>query len=159
VALIETEEPYLLLDGTLIFLGEISKTTEFERGMPNAYYEEGGQEKWDPIEDDTSIVASVKDKGLVILSGCAHSGIINTVRYARELTGVDKVFAVMGGFHLSGSKMANNIEPTVDALGEINPRYVVPTHCTGRNAIMHIEKRMPNAFLLNMVGTRLTFSA
>lgn len=159
VALTETKDPYPLLGGSLLFLGEIPRTTGFERGMPNAYYEEDGQEKWDPIEDDTAIVANVKGKGLMILSGCAHSGIINTVRYARELTGINKVFAVMGGFHLSGSKMADIIEPTTDALREIDPRYVVPTHCTGRNAIMRIEKEMPDEFLLNMVGTKLNFSA
>ena len=103
-------------------------------------------------------MANVKGKGLIVLSGCAHSGIINTVRYARELTGIDKVFAVMGGFHLSGPKFADIIEPTTNALKEMNPRYVVPTHCSGRNAMMYIEKEMGDKFLLNMVGTKMIFS-
>ena len=156
---IETEEPYPLLDGSLLFLGEIPRKTEFEKGMPRAHYEEDGQEKWDPIEEDTAVVANVNGKGLVVLSGCAHSGIINTVRYARELTGVDRVLAVMGGFHLTGPDFADIIEPTTEALKDIDPDYVVPTHCTGRNAVMYIEKEMPDKFLLNMAGTRLTFSA
>ena len=155
----ETIEPYPLLDGSLLFLGEIPRKTEFEKGMPSAHYEEDGQEKWDPIEEDTAVVANVKGKGLVVLSGCAHSGIINTVRYAREVTGIDKVFAVMGGFHLTGPDFADIIKPTTQALKDIDPDYVVPTHCTGRNAVMYIEKEMPDKFLLNMAGTRLTFSA
>jgi 7,8-dihydropterin-6-yl-methyl-4-(beta-D-ribofuranosyl)aminobenzene 5'-phosphate synthase len=157
--LLETKEPYPMLDGFLLFLGEIPRKIEFEKGMPNAYYEEDGEEKWDPIDDDTAIVANVRGKGLVVLSGCAHSGIINTIGYARELTGIDKVFAVMGGFHLTGPSFAGIIEPTANALKDINPGYIVPTHCTGRNAIMYLEKEMPDKFLLNMAGTKLIFSA
>lgn len=156
ITVIETQEPYPLLEGFLLFLGEIPRNTEFEKGLPDARYEEDGEEKWDPLEDDTAIVAHVKGRGLVILSGCAHSGIINTVQHARELTGIDSVFAVMGGFHLSDP---DTIEPTTDALKDIDPEYIIPTHCTGRNAIMYIEKDMPDKFLLNMAGTKLTFSA
>jgi len=154
--LVETKEPYPLLDGSLLFLGEIPRETEFEQGMPNAYYEENGEEKFDSIEDDTSIVANLKGKGLVLLSGCAHSGIINTTRYAMQVTGIDKVHAVMGGFHLTGSHFEPFIDITTEALKEIDPDYVIPTHCTGRNAINHMEREMPGKFLLNMAGTKLT---
>ena len=123
------------------------------------FYDDEGEEKWDPIEDDTAIVANVKGKGLVILSGCAHAGIINTVRYAKEVTGIDQVFVVMGGFHLTGKDFEPVIEPTVEALKDLSPKYVVPTHCTGRKAIMHIEKEMPEEFLLNMSGTKMVFKA
>jgi len=156
---VETKDPYLLLDGFLLFLGEIPRTTSFEKGMPNACYEENGEAKQDPIEDDTAIVANIKGKGLMILSGCAHSGIINTVRHAQKVTGIDKVFSVMGGFHLTGPDYAAIIEPTTDALKEIRPKHVVPAHCTGRKAVMHMEKEMQDEFLLNMAGTRLIFSA
>ena len=114
-------------------------------------------EKWDDLVDDSAVIAHVKGKGLVVLSGCAHSGIINTVNYAKEVSGVDKVFAVMGGFHLNGPEMEPAIEPTIRWLKEIDPTYVIPTHCTGRHAIMQIEKHMPDKFLLNMAGTRLSF--
>ena len=123
------------------------------------FYDDDGEEKWDPIEDDTAIVANVKGKGLVILSGCAHAGIINTVRYAQEVTGVDSVHVVMGGFHLTGADFEPVIEPTVEALKILDPKYVVPTHCTGRKAIMLIEKEMPDKFLLNMSGTKMVFEA
>jgi len=158
VSIIETRDPYPLLGGHLLFLGEIRRRTEFERGMPNARFEENGEEKWDPIEDDTAVVAHVKGKGLVILSGCAHSGIVNTIDHARALTGIEAVYAVMGGFHLTGPALAATIEPTTQALQRITPKHVVPCHCTGRVATMHIEREMPGQFVLNMSGTKLTFA-
>lgn len=157
--LVETEEPYPLLDGDILYLGGIPRLTDFERVTADMVYEENGEEKWDEIPEDSSIIAYVDGKGLVVLSGCAHSGIINTVNYAKEISGISDVFVVMGGFHLSGADMAAVIEPTIRGLKEIDPAYVVPTHCTGREAVMQIEKAMPDRFILNMAGTRLTFSA
>lgn len=151
--------PRALLGDTLLFLGEIPRRTEFEKGMLKARYEEKGAEKFDPIEDDSAVVAHVKGKGLVVLSGCAHSGIVNTVAYAREVTGIGEVFAVMGGFHLTGADFEPIIGKTTDALKALNPRYIVPTHCTGRKASMHIEREMAENFLLNMSGTRMVFAA
>ena len=123
------------------------------------YYLGGGQEKQDPFLDDTGVAFHVKGKGLVVLTGCAHSGIVNTVTYARRITGISEVMAIMGGFHLSGADFDQVIAPTVAGLKAMNPLYVIPTHCTGRYAMMHVEKEMPDAFLLNMVGTKLTFAA
>jgi 7,8-dihydropterin-6-yl-methyl-4-(beta-D-ribofuranosyl)aminobenzene 5'-phosphate synthase len=159
VVLVETKEPTLLLDGFLGFLGEIPRKTEFETGFPRMFYDEDGEAKWDPIEDDTAIVAHVKGRGLVVLSGCAHSGIINTARYAKEVTRVEQLYAVMGGFHLTGKAFESIIEPTIKALKDLNPRYIVPAHCTGRKAAMCIEKELPEKFLLNMSGTKMVFEA
>jgi 7,8-dihydropterin-6-yl-methyl-4-(beta-D-ribofuranosyl)aminobenzene 5'-phosphate synthase len=151
--------PRTLLGDTLLFLGEIPRRTEFEKGMLRARYKEGGEEKFDPIEDDSAVVAHVKGKGLVVLSGCAHSGIVNTATYAREVTGVGRIFAVMGGFHLTGADFEPIIGRTTEALKSLNPRYIIPTHCTGRKASMHIEREMPENFLLNMSGTKMVFAA
>jgi 7,8-dihydropterin-6-yl-methyl-4-(beta-D-ribofuranosyl)aminobenzene 5'-phosphate synthase len=159
VRVVQSRTPHALLDETLLFLGEIPKRTEFEKGMLKARYEESGTEKFDPIEDDSAVVAHVKGKGLIVLSGCAHSGIVNTVAYAREVTGVDPVFAVMGGFHLTGPDFEPIIRRTTESLKAFNPRYIVPTHCTGRKASMHIEREMPEEFLLNMSGTKMVFAA
>jgi 7,8-dihydropterin-6-yl-methyl-4-(beta-D-ribofuranosyl)aminobenzene 5'-phosphate synthase len=159
VNVVETEKPYPLLDGDALFLGYVERKTDFEKGFPIAHYEENGTEKWDPIADDTAIAVNVKGKGLVVLSGCAHSGIVNTVFAAKAATGTDKVHAVMGGFHLSGPLFEPIIGRTTEELQKINPDYIIPTHCTGRNAIMHMEKEMPGKFILNMSGTTLTFSA
>jgi 7,8-dihydropterin-6-yl-methyl-4-(beta-D-ribofuranosyl)aminobenzene 5'-phosphate synthase len=157
--LVESSDPVLLLDNTVLFLGEIPHKTDFEKGFPSAHYQEEGREKWDPIEDDTSIVMNLKGKGLVVLSGCAHAGIVNTVNYAREVTGIDKVHAVMGGFHLSGILFEGIIGRTVEELRKIHPDYIIPCHCTGRKAIMEFEKAMPDNFILNMAGTRMTFAS
>ncbi|MGD9367786.1 MAG: MBL fold metallo-hydrolase [Desulfobacteraceae bacterium] len=156
---VETTQPYPMLDGAAIFLGQIPRVTAFEQGAPNLFYEEEGIEKQDLIEDDTAVVFNLKDKGLVIISGCAHSGIVNTVTHAIDVTGIERVWAIMGGFHLSGADVDSVIQPTVDALKQLNPRYIIPTHCTGRQAVMEIEKQMPECFIMNMAGTKLTFAA
>jgi len=159
IEIVETTKPYPLLDGHVLFLGEIERTTDFEKGFPIAYREEDGKEKWDPIEDDTAIAMNVRGKGLIVLSGCSHSGIINTVNHAKKVTGIEKVHAVMGGFHLAGPLFEPIIEATTEAMSKINPNYIIPCHCTGRKAVMHMEKEMPDRFIFNMSGTKLTFSA
>ena len=158
LSVIETEKPYPMLDNTVLFLGEVPHVTDFEKGWPLPYCQKDGKEEWDPIEDDSSIVMNLKDKGLVILSGCAHAGIVNTVQYAVKVTGVDKIHAVMGGFHLSGPFFEPIIDRTTQELQKLNPAYVIATHCTGRKAIMEMEKQMPQQFILNMAGTKLTFA-
>lgn len=72
ISIVESKDPRLLLDGLLLFLGEVPKKTKFEKGFLRMHYDEDGQSHWDPIEDDTAIVANVRGKGLVVLSGCAH---------------------------------------------------------------------------------------
>lgn len=158
-AVIPTKDPYPMLDNTAVFLGRIPRTTAFEKGVPNLLCEIDGAVVQDPFDDDTAVVFKVRNKGLVVLSGCAHSGIVNTVRYARKVTGIDTIMAIMGGFHLSGQDLEQVIQPTVEALKTLNPTYIVPTHCTGRQAVGLIEKAMPENFILNMAGTKLTFSA
>jgi len=157
LSVIETEEPYPMLDNTILFLGEVPHATDFEKGWPLPHCQKDGTEVWDPIEDDSSVAMNLKDKGLVILSGCAHAGIVNTAQYAKQVTGVDKIHAVMGGFHLSGPFFEPIINRTTLELQNLNPDYVIPTHCTGRKAIMAMEKQMPDQFILNMSGTKLTF--
>ncbi len=155
---VPSPEPTTLLDNMALFLGEIPKANTQAPPL-NFYYEADGEIFPDPIEDDSAIVFHVDKMGLVILAGCAHSGIVNIVNHAKDVTGVNEVFAVMGGFHLSGADFQTQIAPTISALKSLSPGYVVPAHCTGREAIMHIEREMPEQFLLNMSGTQLTFSA
>lgn len=153
----ESSSPLAILDGDALFLGEIEKSTEYEKGMPFAFHDVGGRESQDTIEDDSALAMHLDGKGLVVLSGCAHSGIINTLRYAMKVTAVDRVHAVMGGFHLAGPAFEQAVAPTIKALREICPDYVIPTHCTGRSTAAAIEKSMPRNFILNMSGTKLTF--
>ncbi len=157
--IVKKSEPYAMQGNDVLFLGEIPRLSEFEEGMPNAFFGPEGDEELDLLEDDTAVAIHLAGKGLVILSGCAHSGIVNTVNYAKEVTGISKLHAVIGGFHLTGPMFEPIIEDTVLALKKMNPDYIVPTHCTGRKAIARFEKEMPEAFVLNMSGTTLTFSA
>ena len=99
--------------------------------MLNARIEIDGEFVQDPVNDDQFLVMRVKDHGLVVVSGCAHSGIVNTVRYAQKLTGQDKVHTVAGGFHLGGPSFEPIINETVQQLKALGPKVVVPMHCTG----------------------------
>ena len=97
--------------------------------------------------------------GLLVLTGCGHAGVVNIVRYARALTGVEQVYAVVGGFHLTGAFFEPVIAPTVAALGALAPDLVVPAHCTGWRAMHELANRLPDAFIANSVGTRLELAA
>ncbi|MFA6226658.1 MAG: MBL fold metallo-hydrolase [Methanoregula sp.] len=118
--------PSTLSDGHLLVTGEVERTTSFEKGIPGMEALTGDHWTTDPISDDQALVIDIKGKGLVVISGCAHAGIINTVEYAKKCTGVDRVHAVMGGFHLTGPAFEPIIQPTIDGMKRINPDYFVP---------------------------------
>ncbi len=92
----------------------------------------------------------------VVLTECGHAGVVNTVRYARRLTGVARVHAIVGGFHLNGPLFEPIIAPTCDALAELDPDYLVPTHCTGWRAIHALAAGFPDAYLQASVGALST---
>ena len=146
-----------MIDGYALFLGEIPRETSFEPGMPLAHYKDSSGEHEDDITDDTSLVFVLKDKGLVILTGCAHAGIINTIRHAQKVTGLDKVHAVIGGFHLGGANVDALVTPTINELKQIAPDHIIPCHCTGRTAMLTMERELPG-FILSMSGTKFTFT-
>lgn len=105
------------------------------------------------ILDDQAAIMNVVGKGLVVITGCGHAGIVNIVRYAQKLTGVEPVYAVIGGFHLGGLLFEPTIAPVCDALAEMNPQVIVPAHCTGWKAVHALASRFPAAFIQNSVGT------
>jgi 7,8-dihydropterin-6-yl-methyl-4-(beta-D-ribofuranosyl)aminobenzene 5'-phosphate synthase len=129
----------------------------FEKGMPGAEAKIGGKWVVDPFHDDQGVIVSVKNKGLVVFGGCSHAGIINTVEYAKKITGIEKVHAVLGGFHLTGPLIDPIIPLTIDGMKRISPAYVIPMHCTGWKAINQFAKEMPASFILNTVGTTYVF--
>jgi 7,8-dihydropterin-6-yl-methyl-4-(beta-D-ribofuranosyl)aminobenzene 5'-phosphate synthase len=151
---IEEQQPSFLFGRSLLITGEVDRTTEFEKGMPIQQAWRNGEWEPDPLVlDDQAAISNVRDKGLVVITGCGHAGIVNILRYARRLTGVNGVYAVIGGFHLGGPFEA--IIPNVcDALAELDPQVIVPAHCTGWKAIHALAARFPNAFIQNSVGTR-----
>jgi 7,8-dihydropterin-6-yl-methyl-4-(beta-D-ribofuranosyl)aminobenzene 5'-phosphate synthase len=155
-AIVEERQPSFLLDRSVLITGEIDRTTAFETGMSGHEALHHGTWRADPlILDDQALVVSLGDRGLVILSGCGHAGIVNTVRYARNLTGQAAVAAIVGGFHLSGPTFEPIIGPTVDALAEFAPSLLVPAHCTGWRAVHQFATRFPDAFVMSTVGTTI----
>ena len=110
-------------------------------------------------DERSGLVATVRGQGLVVLTGCGHSGVINILRYVRRLTGEDRFHAILGGFHLSGKAFEPIIGPTCDALGEFHADFLVPAHCTGWRATHALAARFPEAFIQNSVGTRFEFTA
>lgn len=144
--------PVLLGNGCCLLTGEVPRRS-FEIGFPIGWRRDDGRVVRDDIPDDQSLIFHVKGKGLVVVLGCGHSGVINILNYARELAGCDDIYLVMGGFHLTGALFEKYTPQTIDALIEMNPAMVAPTHCTGFNSTRQIAERMPEAFVLNSVGT------
>jgi 7,8-dihydropterin-6-yl-methyl-4-(beta-D-ribofuranosyl)aminobenzene 5'-phosphate synthase len=156
IQVIEEVGPSILIEGMILVSGEVARTTSFERGWPIHYarHEQG----WEPdplIHDDQCAIMQVQDKGLVIVTGCGHAGIINIIRNAQALTGVQEIYAVIGGFHLNGPFFEPIIPTVIAALQQIQPRYLVPGHCTGWVATQQIARAMPEAFIATSVGTRV----
>ena len=149
------QEPYLAASKMWAATGQVPRTTDFEQGMPGAMKDYGQGPVPDPMADDMAIVLNLKDKGLAVISGCAHAGIVNTVRHAVQMTGVDRVYAVIGGFHLGGPAMEPIIDATVRELKAYDPQIVMPMHCTGRNAQAEIERAMGPAYVVSSVGSRV----
>jgi 7,8-dihydropterin-6-yl-methyl-4-(beta-D-ribofuranosyl)aminobenzene 5'-phosphate synthase len=158
VKILESKAPIPILNASILVTGEIERTTDFEKGTPNVLIERDGNLEPDPIKDDQALVINLSGKGLVVISGCSHAGIINTVRYAKKLTGVEKVYAVMGGFHLSGAFFEKILKKTIDELKALSPAVVVPMHCTGRKAMEMFSREFASSFVLNSVGSKITLN-
>ena len=147
----------------LVITGEIPRETSFEKGFPYQYIEDPSNEKSlipDPlIKDDQALVVNILSKGLVILTGCGHAGIINTINYAKKITGVDRIHAILGGFHLpaDGGIYEAAIEPTLKEFQKVQPDYLIPCHCTGWKAANRIIEIMPEKFIQSSVGTTFQF--
>jgi 7,8-dihydropterin-6-yl-methyl-4-(beta-D-ribofuranosyl)aminobenzene 5'-phosphate synthase len=157
---IEQRQPSFLFDRSVLITGEVDRVTGFEKGLPAHQAWRGGSWEPDPlILDDQALIANVAGRGLVVLTGCGHAGVINICRYAQRLTGVSKLHAVIGGFHLTGPLPSPVIDGTVTALEQLAPDVIVPAHCTGWHARRAIADRLPAAFIPASVGTTFRLTA
>jgi len=153
--IVEERRPSFLFEHSVLITGEVDRTSGFEPGMPVQQALRGGQWEPDPLVlDDQALILNIRDKGLVVLTGCGHAGIVNITRYARRLTGTGRVHAVMGGFHLGGPIFEPLIPRVCDELERLSPGVIVPAHCTGWAAQRALADRFPAAFIPNTVGTR-----
>jgi 7,8-dihydropterin-6-yl-methyl-4-(beta-D-ribofuranosyl)aminobenzene 5'-phosphate synthase len=168
------EKP-MVIGGQAFTTGAIARTT-FETVQPAAKIELGQREgagcdasHFTPEEQAGQVVPDqfwfehatcfhVKDRGLVVISSCGHAGIVNTVKAAQAASGIEKVHAVMGGFHLAPTPEPY-VAQTIDALKEINPDYLVPMHCSGRTFTRLADAAMPGKIIPPSTGTRFVFGA
>jgi len=154
--IILSTEPYKLSPGCWT-TGYVPRKSFEKTGRPTQLlYRRGDELLPDDLDEDQAIVISLKDKGLIVLSGCAHSGIVNTVNYAKEFTGIDTIYAIIGGFHLARAE-EDEIDKTIDLIKREKPVYVVPSHCTGFQAMKEFSQEMPDEFIEGIVGTTYIF--
>ena len=136
---LEACSPVAIAPG-LMTTGEVPRIESFEK-VEGFWTVKDGQYCQDIIPDDQSLAVNISGKGLAVITGCAHSGIINTIRYAQKITGVEKLYAVIGGFHLMGAD-EGRIEATAKALKELDPAIVRPGHCTGQKAVCRLQEAL-----------------
>lgn len=162
-----TRDPLELGNGVLT-TGEIPRNTSFEgpaisddTRKPGLYQVgEDGQMRTDEVWDEQGLVIDLGDEGLVVLTGCAHAGVVNTIHRAQELTGNERVRAVMGGFHLGfPTTPTENVDKTLEAIRALEVETVVPMHCSGLRAHTAFSTGMERSYVQPAVGTILTFGA
>lgn len=157
VNLIMDKKPSVIASGFVLVTNTVERVTAFEKGFPLVEAKIEGKWIVDPFNDDQALAVKVKGKGLVVIGGCSHAGIINTVKYCQKLSGSDKVHAILGGFHLNDKVFEPIIGPTIDEMKKLKPEYIVPMHCTGWMAMNEFAREMPEQFILNSVATTYTF--
>lgn len=149
-----SREPFAFMPGVMT-TGEVERVTSYEP-LENVHIEVDGEMVQDPELDDVSLIVNVAGRGLVIISGCSHAGIVNIMKQARRITGVEKIIGVIGGFHLRVAK-EEQLSKTVDELGVAET--VCAGHCTGFEAMKRISDRMGERFTLLQCGIVIEFAA
>jgi len=148
-----SKEPVWINDD-IVTTGEIPMTTEYEEIDPNLYVKKDGELVPDPLLDDRALIIKT-DEGLVVILGCAHRGLINTLRHAQEVTGMELIHTVIGGTHLVRAS-EERVLLTAAALQEFGVQRVGVSHCTGLPAAVMLARELGDAFFFNNTGTRIT---
>jgi len=146
-------EPVWLSDN-IVTTGEVPMVTAYEKVDPECYIKDGDELRHDDIPDDLSLIIK-SEQGLVVVTGCAHRGIINNLRRAQEITGVERIYAVIGGTHLFRASQ-EQLEETIPALKQFGIQKVGVSHCTGLPAAARIAHEFGDKFFFNNTGTRIT---
>ncbi len=143
--LILTREPMNLVEGVIIS-GEVERITDFEaRGIGTYNLNEEGYLEKDRLLDDFSVAVNIKDKGIVIITGCAHSGIVNISKHFKKLFDSDNIIGIIGGLHLVSSTK-EQIEKTVEGLKKFPLKWLYPGHCTGFPAQVALYNAFPKKY-------------
>ncbi|KAL2866992.1 cytochrome P450 [Aspergillus lucknowensis] len=140
------DDAHTVLDDFFLISGEIPRRTSYETGLKNGLRFDKSDNEWtsdEAIVDERFIMCNVKDKGIVMLTGCSHAGVVNCTQYALELAGrTVPLHAVVGGFHLATSDTMQ-MESSIKGLLKMDPAVLLPGHCTGWRAKFTIEKQRP----------------
>ena len=129
-------------------------STSYEEVDPDIFVKQEGKLYPDPLADDLALVIET-EPGLIVILGCAHRGIINTLRHAQKLTGRETIHTVIGGIHLFRAS-EKQVEQTITALKEMGISKLGVSHCTGFHASVRLAKEFDDKFFLNNAGTCLT---
>ena len=136
--------------------GEVPRETDFEAGdLDNRYGVRGGEVVPEIILDDQSLIIKTEG-GILILLGCAHSGIINIINHAIKMTGVDTIFGIIGGTHL-GFSGQEQLEKTISALKAYHIKHFIPGHCTGIAVATRLSREFEKIFHFSHVGMAFDF--
>ncbi|KAL3475070.1 beta-lactamase-like protein [Aspergillus californicus] len=152
-------DAHTVLDDFFLISGEIPRRMPYETGLKNGMRFDKEDNEWisdEAISDERFVMCNVKDKGIVMLTGCSHAGVVNCTQHALELAGDSALHAVVGGFHLATSD-TTQVESSVKDLLKMDPAVLLPGHCTGWRAKFAIEKRCPGTLVPCSVGFNITF--
>lgn len=149
--LIESVKPYDICE-EIVFLGQIDRKNNFEQGEKLPAFDEKG-DTYKHLDD--SGIAIKTEKGLVVISGCSHSGICNTVEYAKKITGDNRVAAVMGGFHLK--EVDECTIKTIEYMKQNNVNVIYLAHCTSDIVCKEFLEQMPNKAVIIETGKEYKF--
>jgi 7,8-dihydropterin-6-yl-methyl-4-(beta-D-ribofuranosyl)aminobenzene 5'-phosphate synthase len=144
------------LNDYLILTGEIPRNNDFETVSKSFYIKKDGNLLHDNVIDDQALVIKTQ-KGLVVVLGCAHSGVVNTLEYISEITGEDSIYAVLGGTHLNSAD-DKRINETISILKKFNVKHIAVSHCTGFKAAAKLYSVFGENFSQNNVGSYFKFS-
>ena len=149
-----SKEPVWITD-RIVTSGEVPMVTDFEAIDYNACVKTADGISDDPLNDDQTLFIK-SDKGLIVISGCAHRGIVNTIIRGKELTGCETVYAVIGGIHLFGAD-ETRLRRTIEAFRRLDIQHIGVSHCTGQAASARLYNEFGEKFFFNMAGTSREF--
>ncbi|MGB9792503.1 MAG: MBL fold metallo-hydrolase [Thermacetogeniaceae bacterium] len=138
-----SREPLEILPGVW-FSGEVPRLTSFEKGDDALFYSEEGRDVPDPVRDDASLYC-LTPEGILVVTGCAHAGIVNIVEHARRVTGVDRVYGIIGGTHLGPVSKAQQ-DATLGYLRGLDLKFLAANHCTGLPMIARMSLAFGDVF-------------
>lgn len=139
----------------ILTTGEIPLESEFESVAKGFFVDKDGRKVPDALADDLAVILKTA-KGPVVVLGCSHRGVINTLSHARNITGEKSIYAVLGGLHLVKAT-GKNLETIIQHLKRFNLQKIVVGHCTGNNAIQALYHHFKDKVMLNTVGNVITF--